>query len=524
MSAFLPLNDKQFASSRSKLSEDHIYWRKYMPPVLVKEFGPIDYIDFSSVEPHHFAVTCSVRLQIYNPITKLVTKSYSRFKEAAYGGCFRRDGKLLCAGGEEAVVRLFDTNSNNMLRLFSGHKAAVHRAFFTTNDIHIASFSDDKTVILWDITSEKQITSFSDHTEYIRAGAVNPTSCDIILSGGYDKCIYMYDTRTNKKVLSVNHDVPVESLLFLPSGGIFLSAGGTDIKVFDAFTGGKLLAKITQHHKTVTCLKTASNGRRILSGSLDKHVKVYDAGTYNTLHTLDYPNAVLSIGISADDQTIVAGMVDGMISVRKREVEKEHVETNQKKRFTHRHAEKDPHTTDTIDTVKQNVHETLSKHDTYLRTFEYSKALDCVMMSYVASKTPYVTVTLMQELIRRQSLKRALAGRDGKFLVSIIRFLNKHIGSIHFGRVMVQVANTLLDVYEDHLDELEQEPRKMFTMLAQRLREEVNLMMSLAELQGSLQMILSAAKTTSSIAVKSTQNMEPSNAALTDRNLVLNIT
>lgn len=74
--------------------------------------------------------------------------------------------------------------------------------------------------------------------------------------------------------------------------------GGTDIKVYDAFMRGRLLAKITQHHKTVTCLKATSNGYRILSGSLDKHVKIYDSGTYKTLHTLDYPNAVLSVGIS----------------------------------------------------------------------------------------------------------------------------------------------------------------------------------------------------------------------------------
>lgn len=199
------------------------------PPVLIKEFGPIDYIDFSPVEPHYFAVTCSVRVQLYNPITKLVTKTYSRFKEAAYGGCFRKDGKLLCVGGEEAVVRLFNISSNSMLRIFSGHKAAVHRVSFTTDDLHIASFSDDKTVALWDIPSEKQLISFNEHTDYIRAGAVSPVSTDVLLSGGYDKIINMYDTRTNKKILSVNHDAPVESLLFLPTGGIFLSAGITSV-------------------------------------------------------------------------------------------------------------------------------------------------------------------------------------------------------------------------------------------------------------------------------------------------------
>lgn len=200
------------------------------PPVLVKEFGPIDYIDFSPVEPHYFTVTCSVRVQVYNPITKLGVKTYSRFKEAAYGGCFRRDGKLLCAGGEEAVVRLFNIGSNNMLRLFAGHKAAVHRAFFTADDLHIASFSDDKSVILWDIPSEKQVVSFNEHSDYVRAGAVSPVSTDVLVSGGYDKIIHMYDTRTSKKILSVNHDAPVESLLFLPTGGIFLSAGSIYIK------------------------------------------------------------------------------------------------------------------------------------------------------------------------------------------------------------------------------------------------------------------------------------------------------
>lgn len=68
--------------------------------------------------------------------------------------------------------------------------------------------------------------------------------------------------------------------------------------MWDVLAGGKLLAKISQHHKTVTCLKIASNGQRILSSSLDRHVKIYDAGTYKTLHTLDYPSSVLSIAIS----------------------------------------------------------------------------------------------------------------------------------------------------------------------------------------------------------------------------------
>lgn len=63
--------------------------------------------------------------QIYNPITRQVTRNLSRFREAAYGGSFRSDGKLVVAGGEENLVRLFDVQSKSLLRLFTGHTAPV---------------------------------------------------------------------------------------------------------------------------------------------------------------------------------------------------------------------------------------------------------------------------------------------------------------------------------------------------------------------------------------------------------------
>ena len=61
--------------------------------------------------------------------------------------------------------------------------------------------------------------------DYVRAGAVSPVSTDIVLSGGYDNIIHMYDTRINASVFNVDHGAPVESVLFLPTGGVFLSAG-----------------------------------------------------------------------------------------------------------------------------------------------------------------------------------------------------------------------------------------------------------------------------------------------------------
>ncbi|KDR24524.1 U3 small nucleolar RNA-associated protein 15 homolog [Zootermopsis nevadensis] len=522
MASFKKTNLKIYTKTGPNITPDTLYWKKLGVPALVKEFGPIDYIDFSPVEPHYFAVTCSVRVQVYNPITKVVQKNLSRFRETAYGGSFRSDGNLICVGGDECQVKLFDASSKSLLRVFKGHASAVHRCFFTLDKTHIASFSDDKSVCLWDIPSESKVTSFSEHSDYVRAGAVSPVSTDIILSGGYDNIVRMYDTRVKASVFSVDHGAAVESVIFLPTGGIFLSAGGTEIRVWDAFTGGRLLAKLCQHHKTVTCLCLGSGNKRFLSGSLDRHVKIYDVSTYQVAHTLDYPNAVLSLDVSPGDETVVAGMVDGLVSISRREDEIRPTKQERKK-VSYRYAPDGFQATSVDTIIPEEKKELMSKHDACLRRFQYSKAVDCVLMPYITNKKPAVTVCLFQELIRRKGLKAALAGREGKSLSAILRFLIKYIGDYRFTRTLIDVANMLLDTYD--VVDLDMEIGVLFHRLARRLREEEQLTEELLSLQGAIQLLLSGAgvgESDNTGSRTSVTNIQPSQSA--QSNFIVNLT
>lgn len=489
MSNFKPLNIKKYPKTGKVVTPDTEYWKKLSVPTLVKEFGAIDYVDFSPIEPHYFAVTCSVRVQIYNPITKLVVKNLSRFQETAYGGTFRQDGRLLVAGDEQGLVKLFDTSSKNVLRLFKGHKAPVHRVNFTSDLLHIASFSDDRTVKLWDVASEKSLHTFADHEDYIRAGTVNPVSADVIVSGGYDGKINLYDTRTKEVTMSVDHGSPVESLLFLPTGGIFISAGGTEVRVWDAFAGCRLLTKLSQHHKTVTCLRLGSNGKRILSGGLDRHVKIYDVASYQTVHTLDFPNAVLSLGVAPNDQTVVAGMVDGLVSIQNMETSR----NKEQRRHVRRNfvlAGKADIEVDHQVSYERRQH--MEKYDKHLRRYEYALCLDTVLALQLSNKMPEVTVSVMQELIHRKGLHRALAGRGQKSLIKIITFICRYIGEHRFMRVLIDVGTTLLDVYENKIHQFTGQLGDKFLTLSMTLQREVALTYELLELEGSLELLMAA--------------------------------
>ncbi|XP_017045979.1 U3 small nucleolar RNA-associated protein 15 homolog [Drosophila ficusphila] len=525
-STFFPLNTRRFKQQAQEATPDTVYWDKLAKPELLKEHNTIDYVDISPSDPDNFVLTCSVRVQIYSLVTKLVVKNLSRFQKTAYGATFRQDGRLLAAGDEEGHVKLFDTTSRNILRLYKGHTAPVHRTFFTSDKLQLASFSDDKTVRLWDVANEKVVQTYGDsHTDYIRAGAMHPQTSHMFISGGYDGKINLYDTRAETAVQrTVDHGAPVESLLFLPSGSIFISAGGSQVRVWDMISGCRLLTMMSQHHKTVTCLRLGSDGKRLFSGGLDRHVKIYDVSTYKTVHTLTYPNAVVSLAVASKDQAVVAGMVDGLVSIRRMLVDNK--PSNLKKiraersRKVYKEMIKPNNTQDVDHIIKERVKGTgLKTFDVHLRSFNHKKALDDVMVPQKMEKQPELVVAVITDLLHRRSLDKALTDRPDKVLIKFINFVCLHLGEIKFMRPLMMAASTVLDVFERQLVVYSHQLMEALERLSAAFQTEIKLTAELSRLKGAMDMLIGVSMENGEVAQKPTYavvkpaKMQPSSAA-----------
>ena len=99
-----------------------------------------------------------------------------------------------------------------------------------------------------------------------------------------------------------------------------ITAGGLSLKVWDLLGGGRLLASLSNHHKSILCTGFTSEQHYILSGGLDRHVKVYDASTFRVVHTISYPDAVLSLAmVGPNDRALCVGMPGGLWSVKRRD-------------------------------------------------------------------------------------------------------------------------------------------------------------------------------------------------------------
>jgi U3 small nucleolar RNA-associated protein 15 len=430
-------------------------------------------------------------VQIYNPLTKLVLKNITTFQKEAFGATYRNDGKLIVAGDDEGKVRLFDANTKTILRIFTGHKAAVHRTHFVSDLHHIASFSDDKTVRLWDVGTEKKISTFREHNDYIRAGAVNPASPHTILSGGYDHVVKMYDTRSYQSVMSIVHGNPIESLVFLPTGGIFVSAGGNEIKFWDAVAGGRHLGTISQHTKTVTSLSMSFDGRHLISGSLDRHVKFFNTANYQMIHNISYTNSILSVGVARDGNTLAVGQVDGTLAIHRREQKFNEAKAERAEREKRRKERNFKMADEVIDKPERT---NMKTYDLCLRKFEYARALDQVMNRSCVTKTPEVTVAIIHELIRRNGLRQAFANREQDSLAKIVTFFNKYIGDGRFTRILLDAINILLDVYEPQFMSLAPDVQRLIVELNRRVQVEENMTLEFLKLQGALDIITNAAE------------------------------
>lgn len=200
--------------------------------------------------------------------------------------------------------KVFDMNSRTILRALDSHKQPVHVTKFSSlTPTQVLSCSDDTTVQLWDVPSQSSIVTFTSHMDYVRTGQVSTSNPSLILTGSYDGTVRLHDMRSGNCEMVMGESapsssVPVEQVLMFPSGTAALSSAGSILKAWDIVAGGRCIRALSNHQKTITSLAFNTDASRLLTGSLDNMVKVYDASTYKVVHTMRYPAPILSLAIS----------------------------------------------------------------------------------------------------------------------------------------------------------------------------------------------------------------------------------
>lgn len=523
----------------TRLTPEQLYWRSFKSVLLLSSpsntpithisqpLAPTSSSSTAAIQPPDiFTVTTGARVQIYSIRTRKLLKTITRFDDNTRCSDVRFDGRVLVAGDETGAVQVFDVNSRSILRTWKEHKQPTWVAKFSpTCATDLLTASDDRTVRLWDLPSEKSVRSFAGHSDYVRSGTFMPgaQSSNLVISGSYDQTVRLWDTRAEgRAVMTFKMPAPIESVLPMPLGTTVLTSADNQIAVLDV-VAGKPLHMISSHQKTVTCLSVASQGSRVVSGSLDGQMKVFETTGWNVVGGTKYPSPILSLGVISsgpqrEDKHIAVGMQSGVLSIRTRlsgeqkarerereremkallegkleehdrEVAKKNKLKGKGKGWEKRLRGMD-FTGDGIDIVidpeqggrKKRKRESAWEND--LRKGRYSSSLDKVL----EGGDKITIITLLTALRHRSALRTALSNRDETTLQPILKWVYKAIPDPRLVDLTVEVSMNILDIYSGNLGQ-SVHIDNMVRKLHRRVEEEVDRAQQAWQTRGMLDML-----------------------------------
>lgn len=337
------------------------------------------------------------------------------------------------------------------------------------------------------------------HNDYCRAGVPSPNDPNIFCSGGYDNMINVLDLRSQEITMSFDHGYPVESLAIFPSMTLIISTGGPIVKIWDMHNR-RLLTSLSHHTKTVTSVCFSDGNSKILTAGLDKRVNIFGTVDYQKIGSVEFDSPILSMDLSANDQTIAVGMAGGFMSIRQRQehILKEITE-DQKMKYTpvERPGEEkamfvkkagkprlipmyDPERRGDAVKMKfddQTVHKTKvyeNRYNKLFRKFEFNKVLTMALSYNIRRKRPEVLVAVLQELIRRRVIERTLVGRKESEVCSLLRFLGRHFADLNWQPILVTVLDLMVELYAVRVQASEPINR-LFRLINQKLNQELKL-------------------------------------------------
>jgi U3 small nucleolar RNA-associated protein 15 len=552
---YLKLPVKRYAPRTIRETAEGRYWRSYKSEGLLNQVSQVTHVAFGETYPHHLAVTSSARVTVYNSQSRRPVKTFQRFKDVAYSGVLREDGKALAVGGQQGWVQVFDTASRAVLRKFTLHTRPARAVRFSPHSHSImCSASDDTTVRIWDIAAGACVTRHDGHTDYARAIAGHPSSSTTWASGSYDGTVKLWDSRVNGGKggcgMTLKHGAPVEYVVWLPGGQMLVSVGGQDVCVWDALSGGKLVSKIRCHQKTVMCCHVAPDGGpvpvadddragdgdlfsgfvgrnrsamnrtspRLLTGSLDGHVKVFELDSFSVTHGAKYPGPVLSVALSPCANVLAVGTANRLLSIRRRSKPRQERDGDgdgtaggdgrglknngggggQKKTGPRRldagsyqYFIRGQNATAAAGDAKieQRRRVRLAQHDHALRRFRYAEALDSALRGGRAE----VVAAVFEEIGRRGGLKTALTGRDANSLEPVLNFCATHVIKPRHTQQLCGVIARVLDIYGSEIGastKIDSALRKIRRKVGNQLKTQQRL----ARLEGIAAPILAAGR------------------------------
>jgi WD40 repeat protein len=261
---------------------------------LKRHTGSVDSIAFSPNGRRIASGSNDCTILIWHATTgQVVAGPFRGHDDFIWSVCFSPDGKQIASGSKDQTIRIWDAQTGAFLiGPLRGHIDGVTSIVFSGNGARIASCSHDKSVRVWNAKLGTLVCGpFTGHQHSVVFVGFSPNTRRIVsASWEGNVCVWSGVTGALVSGPSLRHAEGAIAVAFAPNSTRYAVspdgkwiAGYADNKCTKvhvwASTTGQLAASLEGQADVVTSMTFSPDGRRILTSSNDKTIRV---------QTLDY--------------------------------------------------------------------------------------------------------------------------------------------------------------------------------------------------------------------------------------------
>jgi WD40 repeat protein len=255
------------------------------------------------------------------------------------------DGTLAVSAAEDDTLKVWDLDAGHELCTLRGHSHAVRAVALTADRKRAVSGSNDKTLKVWNLHSCSVLDTLNGQAEFSDVAltadggrAVSASGNSLIVwdlapgwkqhdlkahgsevdvvaiagngtravSASKDETLRVWDCTTGQELHTLEGRWGILSLAVTTDGKRAVSTFMNVVEVLDLETG-KVLRTLEGHRSAVWGVAVTKDGKRVVSASYDKTLRVWDMETGQMLQTLEGHSAgVWGVAVTADARRAVS--------------------------------------------------------------------------------------------------------------------------------------------------------------------------------------------------------------------------
>ena len=252
---------------------------------------------------------------------------------------FSPDGNTLASGSTDGTVRFWQTETGTLLaNRITGHTQSMKAATFFQDSSTLVSVAFNGVITFWDLkTSQKSASQIIGHQDMFPTLAFSPDGTKLVSVGAdgtaifgvdfghpdsnwrTDHLIRLTDVGTGQELAALQYDKGTEALTFSPDGGTVAFGGLGEIRLWNMETGDEQSIPLADRKTDIrsmpriSALGFSSDGTRIVSGTQQGKIQMWDVATGKALTTFAKPTGqenlgrISTVGFSPDGTLFAVG-------------------------------------------------------------------------------------------------------------------------------------------------------------------------------------------------------------------------